>query len=489
MVQQKGITFARVASVVAVLALSVMLAPTPAPCAPRKAAGSSATFHEAGDWPCIHHDSVNSDVLPEGKSAPMQFEFDWSALVNASALSSPVIGDNGRIYVTATKENFLADGRDDSSGLLESRLYALDASDGHTIWKVRAVREAGMACAPLLLRDPSGRMNVVVSCKGKVVSYIDRGRYAQKLWESGLNPDEFAISCHLFPDGASILVGTNKGGVYLKDAASGSNVLEPYRREGFTNTNTPAVTGDGTVILVGRHNNYSGDGVAWAVRPTLTGSEWEWDELWKFDDIDGASQTSPTVAASGDRVYVGDGYGDLIALTLVDTAEHRRGEEIWRYEFDDDPALAGYLIYASVSATPDGLIGLELAPRRWDPDLPMYVGILEDTGVDANRLYFEDHRATSGVAYSVETDSFYFTGGVPGPGGTLEDKLFRLDWSNWPESVSTYSQPIENPSLNNISLGDGIVIVPIFWGGVGKTPPVTSSGFGVHCYRQATQKD
>lgn len=485
-------------------ALLLFVFPVPStPAAPAAGAGAGrghlGPFREAGDWPCIHHDSANSDVLPGGKAAPAEFELKWSALKDASVLSSPTVGDDGRVYVTATQEHFrmyptgwlfapLAETFLDpllsslggakpsemlKSGLLQSRLYALDAETGKVLWERAEIALAGMAGAPLLVRNALGDLSIVVSCLGKVIAYDPHGN---KRWDSPLGFAETAISPHLYPDGRSILLGTNLGSLYLKDAATGRDLLPPYRPAGLVNTNTPGIGPDGTVIMVGNHVSNTEDGVAWAVRPNLATGKW--DLVWACEDVAGESQTSPTIA--GGRVYIGDGHAGLLALDLAD------GDVLWRYAFTDIAGWQDYLVYASVAVTPEGLIGMCLIPAGLKEfsayaDLPpMYVAVLEDLGDCAERRYLEDWKATSGVAYSAGSGRFYFTGMEPGAGGEPRNILVSLE----AKSHASFSQPLENPCLNNVTLADGALVVPVFWGGLIGLPMVTDKGFGLHYYRE-----
>lgn len=484
----------------AVLVLAVAL---PASAGWTKAAGrvpeqtANCVFSEVGDWPSIHHDSGNSDVLPAGKAAPAEFELKWSALKNASILSSPVVGDDGRIYVTATRENFrcvpvtwlaplarffldpllptLGGGNKVSemleSGLLLSRLYALDAATGRIIWQRSEIALAGMAGAPLLIRDPQGNMSIVVSALGRVIAYDQNGGVR---WRSSLGPTEVAISPHLFPDGKSILLGTNAGSVYLKDAATGRDVLPAYRPAGLVNSNTPGISADGTVILVGNHGSDREDGVAWAVRPNAAGGRW--DTAWTFEDVAGESQTSPTIA--GGKVYIGDGHAGIIAIGLAD------GSEQWRYTFTDIPGWHDYLAYASVVATPEGMVGFCMVPSnpvstvRYSDLAPMYIAILRDLGDTAERAYFKDWKATSGVAYSAGSGRFYFTGIEEGPSDEARSVMVSLEAVSW----QSFTQPLQNPCMNNVTLADGALVVPVFWGGLIGLPLITDRGYGLHYY-------
>ena len=496
---------ARAASqVFLVLSLSVcLMAALPAmlDANPAAAQNHAGTFSEAGDWPSIHHDSGNSDVLPGELAAPAEFELAWSALDNASVLSSPVVGDDGRVYVTATQRNFrsrpimwlapLAKFLDPllaslgggvklsdmlSSGLLQSRLYALDAATGKVLWERAEIALAGMAGAPLLVRDGQGNLSIVVSCLGRAIAYDPDGGIR---WSSPLGFAEVAISPHLYPDGKSILLGTNKGSVYLKDAASGADLLPPYRPTDLVNTNTPGIGPDGTVYLVGNHASDPEDGVAWSVKPDLATKSWE--TVWVFEDVDGESQTSPTVADG--RVYVGDGHAGLIAIAADG------GRELWRYTFTEIGGWEDYLIYASVTVTPGGLIGMDVVSSRTGAQvdseayadmLPGYVAILEDKDGHAEQRYLEDWKVTSGVAYSEGSGRFYFAGMEEGEGGKARQILVSLDAA----SRESFSQPLENPCMNNITLADGALVVPVFWGGLIGLPMVTERGCGLHCYRE-----
>jgi outer membrane protein assembly factor BamB len=466
--------------------------------------GSGEVYVQAGDWPSIHHDAANSGVLPEPMVAPREFRLKWSALQNASVLSSPVVGDDGRIYVTATQENFEPiEGWE--SGVLQSQLYALDAGTGAIIWRANDIMLGGMAGAPLLIRSPRGELSVVASGAGFVIAYDENGRVR---WRSDMGSKEVSISAHLSPDGRSIFVGTDQGSVYLKDPATGKDLIPAYQDSDFINGNTPCMTADGSVILIGIHYNDETDGIARAVRPDISSGTWE--TLWTFEDIDGESQTSPTLSQDGRRVYIGDEDAAVIAL------DAESGEEIWRYDFD---YITGknYLACASFCITADGLIGIGLvhmSSEEVDSRLieffdefgfilsrvmvgpfvssftnffwggtPRYTAILRDNGDDAEIAYMEDWKINGGVTYSAGSGLFYFAGMEEGPTGKLENIVVGLDSRTW----ETYTQPIENAYLNNISLADGALIVPIFWGGEMGNSMVTQEGFGVHYYEDATE--
>ena len=478
--------------IASMLVLALCLAPA------ADGATGEGVFTAAGDWPSIHHDSGNSDVLPVGMAAPVEFELAWSALKDSSVLSSPVVGDDGRVYVTATQEHFrwyptvwLAElakafldplasslnvgGKPSElldSGMLQSRLYALDAETGEVLWERAEIALGGMAGAPLLLRDAQGDLSIVVSCLGKVIAYDGNG---DMRWSSPLGFAEVAISPHLYPDGKSILLGTNMGSVYLKDAATGADLLPPYRSADKVNSNTPGISSDGTVILIGNHGADREDGVAWAVRPDIASGEWE--TAWEYEDVAGESQTSPTIA--GERVYIGDGHAGVTAIALSD------GSKLWHYTFSDLADWQDYLAYASLAVTPEGMIGMCMVPVTSSgfasyADLPpMYIAVLEDRGGEAVRLYLEDWKATSGVAYSSESGRFYFTGMEEGAGGEPRSIVVGLDAA----SGESCSQPLENPCMNNVTLADGALVVPVFWGGLIGLPMVTEQGYGLHYYK------
>jgi len=82
-----------------------------------------------------------------------------------------------------------------------------------------------------------------VSCLGKVIAYDPNGGIR---WSSPLGFAEVAISPHQYPDGKSILLGTNLGALYLKGAASGRDLPPPYRPAGLMNPNTPGIASGGT---------------------------------------------------------------------------------------------------------------------------------------------------------------------------------------------------------------------------------------------------
>jgi len=459
-------------------------------------------YREVGDWPTIHHDVSNSGVLPEGMAAPKEFRLKWSALENASVLSSPVVGDDGRIYVTATDENF--EGLEGwESGILESRLYALDAASGAIIWQDTRVRLGGMAGAPLLIRSPRGELSIIASGAGWLYAYDENGGLR---WSARLGREDVGISAHLSSDGRAIFLGTSEGSVYLMDPATGSEIIPPYLPDDLVNGNTPAMTRDGTVIMVGTHAEDLEDGLAWAVKPdTATGS---WETKWTFEDIEGESQTSPTLSRDGDRVYIGDQHASLFTLDV------ESGELLWRYDFDD---LIGseYLIYASVAASPAGLLGFDLInqPIKMDSRLieffqrygfvlglittspfgsspfdldfmPRYVVILKDVGDAAEMVYMENWGTTGGLTYSVGSGRFYFDGIEEGPLPGMESSVVvSLD----PTTGEHFTQPLENYCMNNISLANGALIVPVFWGGLMNAPVVTFQGYGLHYYEEAPQ--
>lgn len=467
---------------------------------------AAEVYREVGEWPTIHHDSSNSGVLPHGIASPREFRLKWSALENASVLSSPVVGDDGRVYVTATEENFEAI-PEWESGLMQSRLYALDAETGRIIWGARGIRSGGMAGAPLLIRNQAGELSIIVSAAGWLMAYDADGSIR---WRSPMGTYEVGISAHLSPDGRAIVVGTNEGSVHLKDPGSGANLLSPYNSDDFVNTNTPAVASDGIVILVGTYIHDSEDGVAWAVKPDIASGTWE--TMWVYEELEGESQASPTINHEGDRVYIADGHANLVAITVGS------GEEIWRYDFaylmGDD-----YLSYASVAATPEGLVGLgmvhpsyNLDPRLIDfidyygtligyillgpfgvfienlswESLPKFMVVLEDRGDCAEVKYLRDWKVTSGVSYSAGSGLFYFTGMQRDPlSGRMVDIVVGLDH----ETGEAYTQPLENPCLNNITLASGALIVPVFWGGLIDIPLMTSQGYGLHYYEDAQGSD
>ena len=390
---------------------------------------------------------------------------------------------------------------------MQSQLYALDAGSGGIIWQSRGIRLGGMAGAPLLIRNQADELSIVVSAAGWLMAYDSNGT---ERWRSPMGTHEVGISAHLTPDGRAVVVGTNEGSVHLKDPGTGADLLPRYKPDDFINTNTPAVTSDGTVILVGTYIHDPEDGVVWAVRPDTTSGTWE--TRWVYEELEGESQTSPTIDHAGDRVYIADGHANLAAIAV------QSGEGIWRYDFSylmgDD-----YLSYASVAATPEGLIGMGLVhpsynldPRLIDfmdrygalfgyvffgpfgvfienlswKNLPKFMVVLEDRGDSAEVVYIEDWKVTSGVSYSAGSGFFYFTGMQRDPvSGKMLDVVVGLDHV----TGEAYTQPLENPCLNNVTLANGALIVPVFWGGLIDIPMLTSQGYGVHYYGDSSSED
>lgn len=469
------LTTGRSATVISVL-LALLLAATLMPSLSAGDAASASAeerqangaYREVGDWSSIHHDSGNSDVLPEGVSGPVDFRLKWSAIENASSFAGPAVGDNGCLYFTATRENF-----DSShSGLMQSVLYALDRESGEILWQSDEIRAAGAISAPLLIRGPDDELSIVVGCMGKVIAFDENGEVR---WRSRLNPMEVPIGPHLSPDGKAIFVSTNTGSVYLKDPATGVDLLPPYTERGLQNINTPAMTPDGKVILVGIHRSDPEDGLAWAIKPNLRTRTWK--TVWTYEDVDGESETSPALSADGKRVYLGDRYGCVIALNT------ENGRECWRYRFDP-PGDEVYFFYTSLTVTPEGMVAANVVPRDggWE-SLPMYFAVLQDRGRRAELIYMEDWKINSSATYSVDSGRFYFAGKIPdAASGEMQDVIVSLD----PETGAYSAQPLENPSLNVLSMAEGAVIVPICWGGIIGLPQVVTEGYALHYYERVS---
>lgn len=410
------------------------------------AQGVASRYREVGAWPSIHHDAGNTDVLPGEFNGPVEFRWKWSAIENASSFVGPAVGNNGCLYFTAARENF----NSSHSGIMQSALYALDQETGEILWENHEIWAAGAISSPLLIRDPEDELSIIVGCMGKVIALDENGSV---LWRSRLRPLEIPISFHLTPDGTAIFLSTNRGTVYLKDPGTGRNLLPPYSDEGISNINTPAMTPDGNIILVGIHESDPEDGLAWAIRPDLLHRTWT--RVWTYEDIAGASETSPALSSDGERVYLGDRYGCVIAL------DTRCGNQLWRYR-PDPPGDQVYFSYSSLTVTPDGMVAMNLVPRDggWE-SLPMYFVVLQDRGQEAELIYMKDWEINSGITYSVDSGRFHFVGKVTERStGRLEDAVTGLDIG----TGDHFSQPLENPSINVPSMGDGTIFVPICWG-------------------------
>lgn len=425
------------------------------------------TYREVGDWPTIHHDSGNSDVLPAGVPGPDDLQLKWSAIENASSFAGPAVGDNGCLYFTATRENF------DSthSGLMQSVLYALDQESGEILWRSNEIWAAGAVSAPLLIRGPRDELSIVVGCMGKVIAFDENGCVR---WRSSLKAWEVPIGPHLSPDGRAIFLSTNSGSVYLKDPGNGRDLLPPYSMPGLQNINTPAMTGDGRVILVGIHSSDPEDGLAWAIKADLRTRTWKME--WSYENVNGESETSPALSADGQRVYIGDEYGCVIAL------EARSGEECWRYQFDP-PGEEVYFFYTSLTVTPDGLVATNVVPRDggWE-SLPLYFAVLAERGDHAELVYMENWKINSSATYAVDSGLFYFAGKIDdAASGEALDVIVALDH----ETGEYNAQSLENPSLNVLSMAADAVIVPVCWGGIIGLPQVVTEGYALHYYEQA----
>jgi hypothetical protein len=125
------------------------------------------------------------------------------------------------------------------------------------------------------------------------------------------------------------------------------------------------------------------------------------------------------------------------------------------------------------------------SPFYFDLDfIPRYVVILKDGGDSAEIVYTENWGTTSGLTYSVGSGRFYFDGIEAGPLPGMESSVVvSLD----PATGEHFAQPLENYCMNNISLANGALIVPVFWGGLMNAPVVTSQGYGLHYYENAAQ--
>lgn len=101
------------------------------------------------------------------------------------------------------------------------------------------------------------------------------------------------------------------------DAARTALELPPYSEKGISNINTPAMTPDVDIVLVGIHESDPQDGLAWAIRPDLLHRTWT--RVWTYGDIAVASETSPALSSGGERVYqrsVHGGWDHLRAYML-----------------------------------------------------------------------------------------------------------------------------------------------------------------------------
>ncbi|MGA1848745.1 MAG: PQQ-binding-like beta-propeller repeat protein [Thermoplasmatota archaeon] len=289
-------------------------------------------------WPTFKFDSRRTGNCPHNLSGNMG-ELLWKTEVSPIRGSSPVIGEDGSIYVGCRNFEFRA-------------LY----EDGSPKWKYMAGDE--ITCTPSLdIHD-----NVYFSSMDGIVHCLDK--LGNLLWDRDLNST--IDSSPLVVSPGLIIISTVEGKVYALD--SDGEVQWNYTADGKVRS-SPTISKDGLILVT------SLDGFLHAI--SVTG-----DPRWKFYLGDG-SESTPCSDDEG-NIYVGSNDKGVYGI-------NKTGGRLWRYpmwgEVKGSPSLHGDggIIVDSGS---QGVVCLgDTGGKRWDFDTTSVVSTPASVSSDGNILF------------------------------------------------------------------------------------------------------
>jgi len=287
-------------------------------------------------WSATHADASNSDYSPTAGSP--RVEPAWSRSFDGMINLGPTSDGKGRLYITTSGEG--------------CRLHALDRASGRTLWCVASLDRLAVASSPLL--DAKG--NLYLADGTAMHSFRPDGTLR---WKSDIVG--FPLSAQFTPDGNLIFI-THVGVIHRLDRDTGRSVTSPLPlipepafdasqgalacmrgTRACPSANTPAVD-----LRAGRFifTFWTPGAPVAGIRSMKILPESESGGIvidWTNDTLPGGSAASPSLSADGERVYLTDNGGKLLAL------DAGTGELAWSIDI-------GYSAGGSPSVSPEGII-------------------------------------------------------------------------------------------------------------------------------------
>ncbi|WP_277543042.1 outer membrane protein assembly factor BamB family protein [Haloarcula laminariae] len=274
---------------------------------PTTETGSTAEPAGTGEWRQFQFDDGNSGYAPDNVGPTGDIETRWRVDADAGSGSYAIYGGpavaDGTVYIGS------------------EQLFAIDTTDGSTMWTFNPGRRSGIDASPVV----SGGTVYVGSWRNPTsgaVHAID-AEDGSELWR--FPTGDYVNAAPTVVDGTAY-VGSKDGNVY---AVSGPTAAEQTRTDTET-ANRPQ--------RAGLEWSFETDGQIRAAPAVVDGTVYfgsSDDRLYAVDTADGTEQwatnvggnveTSPTVVDG--TIYLGSGYsGPMYALDAAD------GTEQWRYE-------------------------------------------------------------------------------------------------------------------------------------------------------------
>jgi len=332
-----------------------------------------------------HSNLASSDEV--ALAFPPVIERKWVAETSLYQVTTPSFDSDGNIYMTPLlpHEPILMLSLDAETG---ARRFIVPLEEG----------QRGGASVPLVLRDPEGASDVIyINSYSRVIAVRADG---SPVWdvETGLGvattPAQSPIGLAWVPNADAIVGQTRDGFVFLLDRRRGSTVVPPYQLPGertrpMESEIPPAIaamvdellapllvfSSSGGVldlinVLLGGDsevaNNLSVDARSnrlWIAATAPDGEDGVVDGVsdlgalyrfdvvsdgdgWTLDEVchhsfSGGSASTPSLGAEGARVYLGDGFGALIAIDAEDC------NVAWEVDLNSQ-------IFGSVAVSSDG---------------------------------------------------------------------------------------------------------------------------------------
>ncbi len=321
----------------------------------------------------FHADTHNADEV--SIAAPPMFELQWVAEKGMFIVEGPTLDRAGNVYFTPTytKESVV--------------LVSLSSEDGSRRWDIQGDSNDGGG-APLVLNDPqnSGKQIIYVGGYDRAFAVRQDGSFVWDV-ETGLpepNPKEagsgnhcFGLNYHTPTD--SIIGVTGDGHVYVLDRLTGrTRLANPYLIPGEKTPpakilGIPLVGRGGLITLLqailggrvkmanyfaidahsgrlwvaatspdeedGKVDGLSEYGALYALELSEQNGSYQISEVFHVP-FEGGTGSTPSLKADGSRVYVGDSFGNLLAIDATN------GDIIWKVDIDEQ-------IVASISVAAD----------------------------------------------------------------------------------------------------------------------------------------
>jgi hypothetical protein len=316
-------------------------------------------------WTNLHGDITNSDEIERAIGPAL--DRGWTTEQATFNPTGPVIDKDGFLYFSpfVPYEDVV--------------LISLDPSDGSRRWSISNTTGAPPGSStPMVLDDPSnpGEQIIYLVLYDRAIAVEPDGTIvwdvATGLTQTGVTLEDGVIGTNYVPQIDAIGALTVNGNVFLLDRATGAQLMAaPLQLPGEKSTNTPLtidpqVLADAEVlvqalvdlpsgsfeafvkVLLGRDvevaNMFSVDpntGRLWIAATAPDGEDGSVDGVSDFGALygldiapaggglftiseachayfDGGSASTPALKADGSRVYVGDNFGELLAISGAD---------------------------------------------------------------------------------------------------------------------------------------------------------------------------